>query len=157
MATTKFSATTLRNKINLAVTHIGTTNGTKRPTTEKTTNRSGIAYDLAVAELVKNRAMSIYRSAVKAAIEAGIMFDHTKKPLTHGGIFKELFRDDIVHVYVKTSEPHDRVDMSLLRDIITSKFKVGFTDFDLAVRAATKKTNPPHEFHADIVQRGEDE
>lgn len=156
MATTKFSATTLRNKINLAVTHIGTTNGTKRPDI-KATNRSGVAYDLAVAELVKNRAMSIYRSAVKAAIEAGIMFDHTMKPLLHGGIVKELFRDDVVRVYVKTKEPHDRLDMTVLRDIMTARHKIAFADFDAAVRASTKKTNPPHEFHADIVQKGEEE
>jgi hypothetical protein len=150
MSTTTSTLNKLRNALRNAVTNIGNTNGTKRPPTDTNDNRQGIAYELAVAQLVTKRAEARYKEAIKQAIAAGVMFDHKLDPLLANSV-KELYRDDIVSVTVRTTSPHSRMNTSKLRDALVQKHGMSFDQVNELFIASTDKSKPPHEFIADII------
>jgi hypothetical protein len=154
MSTTTSTLNKLRNALRNAVTNIGNTNGTKRPPTDTNDNRQGIAYELAVAQLVVKRAEARYKEAIKQAIAADVMFDHKADPLPANSV-KELYRDDIVSVTVRTTSSHSRLNTSKLRDILVKKYEMTFDEVNALLIDATDKSKPPHEFIADIITTDE--
>lgn len=148
----KFNHALIRNAIDRAVRAIGTTNGTKRPAVPSNdSTRAEVAYKFAIARTVRRIADSLYTKATKDALDADVIFDHKKKPLS-SNITKVLYQDSVVTVTVSTKTAHSLLNQQTLRHLLHERHELTVDEIDALLKDSSKLSAVPHEFDASIVE-----
>lgn len=143
-------AAKLINAINVAFDKIGKVNGTAMPKSDN--NLDSTAYDLFIADHLARRAKSRKDEAHKNAVNAGVLFDHTKEPREPGNY--ALFSGDIVAFTCNVKSPASFLDAKTLRTLL---IKQGMPAelVDKLIAQATSKRAPAHTFTGALMTNNE--
>ena len=140
-------ANKLTNAINVAFTAIGNTTGAAMPPAKS--NREHIAWEFHVASHLYRVAEGRRKVAHKAAVKAGLLFDHEKAPLAEGTT-AVLFTGDNLQLGVNVKAASIRVDTTAL---VTDLLDAG-VDEELIMRLLKKHTHTnraPHTFTSSFI------
>lgn len=142
------NAAKLRSNIQRTLRSIGTTNGTKLPTSIKNTGEVAMQYWL--WSFVSTMADGMKKEATKAALKAGVIFDHKMTPDPDGSQ-RQVYNSDVVQVNVVVSNPSLALDQVALRANL-SKLKLTHEQIDEAFDQSMKYNAAPHKFTAMLVE-----
>jgi hypothetical protein len=145
--------TTVRNRlvdaINVAFDAIGFDVLTKMPKPKVRDNKSPIAWEYYVADHLAARARARLTTAKKAAIAAGVLFDHEKFP-REAGTREPIFSGEHVIVWLEVKSPTTRVNADKMSEYLITKGVDAKVVAD-AYASASSKTRPAHEFKVSLV------
>jgi hypothetical protein len=145
--------TNVRNRIvdaiNVAFDAIGVDVLTKMPKPKMRDNKSPIAWEYYVADHVAARARARLNNAKRAAINAGVIFDHEKFP-RDPGTNEPVFSGEHVVVWLEVKTPATRVSADKMSEFLIAKGVDAKLIAD-AYASASSKTRPPHEFKVSLV------
>lgn len=145
--------TTVKNRLvdamNMAFAAIGKTVETKMPRLKKGDNRAGIAWEYFLSSHVLALARAREADAKKAAISAGVLFDHEKHPREpgDGGV---IYMGEQVIVTLTVSKPSTTVNATRMGDWLINN-GVSAELVDAATKYATTKNRPAHSFKASLA------
>lgn len=138
--------TRLIDTVNVMFSKIGTTNGTTRPETKN--NRAPIAWELWVSSHLASVAKGRYEQAKKAALNAGIIFDHFKTPHEPG--YEHIYEDDVVEVWLKVNKPSRSYDVDKLCSYLIGR-GVSKKAINEALVHASTQGKAAHTFTASLI------
>jgi hypothetical protein len=130
--------------LNEAFAEIGIAGGTKMPPSKL--NTEPVAWEYFVASLLARFADARKTAATKAAIKAGLMFDHAKEPRPTG-TNALIYAGDVVEITVAVTTATSRLDADGFFDAV-EKAGVKRSVLDRLVAAHTTENRPPHKFTA---------
>ncbi len=138
----------LRSNIQRVLQSIGNTNGTKLPTTKSNTGEA--ALQLWLWRFVSRMVNGMEQEATKAALRAGVLFDHKKEPLPEGTL-KQVYTSDVVDITVMVKRASLSLDQDMLKANLR-KLKLTPEQIDAAFDASMKYRAAPHEFSVVLVE-----
>lgn len=115
-------------------------------------NTEPVAWRLFVSQRLKSYAEAFNKTAVKDAVAAGVLFDHSKKPKP-AGVDEVVYHGDVVQVDLKTKNGSRVVDMDAVMAAIPALFELSASEekkLAALVAKHTKINNPPHTFTATL-------
>ena len=121
---------------------IGNDTTTKMPRSKD--NRAPYAWEYFVSKHLLKMAEARHGAAIKAAVRAGVIFDHHKEP-REAGRLDVLYQDENVIVKLRTSQGNTRIDPDALAQFLIKR-GVEMELIEAAADAATKQFNAKHEF-----------
>ena len=126
---------------------IGVATSIMQPRSRK--NTEPFAWEYHVASLLLRLAEARRRRAIKAAVGAGVIFDHEKEPLAPGSD-QVVYAGDVVEIRVAVATPASVLDVpAFLADLAKAGVKPA-----LITRLTNKHTHDnraPHKFTSSIV------
>ncbi len=136
--------------INAAFAEIGVTANTVMPCSRKNTER--LAWEYYVASHLLRIAEARKKLAVKAAVNAGIMFDPEQQPMVVG-TNALVYAGDVVEISVSVATAATKLDITgLFADLVTHRVKRELLD-RLAAKH-TKTHRAPHTFTSSLATVG---
>jgi hypothetical protein len=145
--------TNVRNRIvdalNTAFNAIGVDVLTKMPKAKVRDNKAPIAWEYFVADHIEARARARLAAAKRAAIVAGVIFDHEKFP-REPGTNEPIFNGEHVVVWLEVGNGATRVNASKMSEYLIAKGIDAKVVAD-AYEHASSRTRPPHSFKVSLV------
>jgi hypothetical protein len=139
----------LMDAINVAFDWVGTSPETKMPRAKVRDNKAPIAWEYFVASHVASRARARLDMAKRAAIAAGIIFDHTKTP-RNAGTNEQVYSGEHVTVWLSVRSGANKVDADMMSDYLIRNGVNPKVVTD-AYAHASSKTRPAHDFKVSLV------
>lgn len=133
--------------LNTAFAAIGTSADTAIPRSKR--NQEPLAWEYHVASHLLRRAEARKSAAVKAAVKAGVIFDHEKAPMPEG-TNALVYAGDVVEISVAVTTPATRLDAPALFDDL-EKSGVKRTLIDRLAGKHTHENRAPHKFTSTLV------
>jgi hypothetical protein len=135
--------------INMAFDAIGFDALTKMPKPKVRDNRAPIAWEYFVADHLAARSRARLNTAKKAAIAAGVIFDHEKHP-REAGTNEQVFNGEHVVVWLSVKTPATFVSANKMSEYLIAKGMDAKIVGD-AYAHASSKARPAHEFKVSLV------
>lgn len=133
--------------INLAFSDIGVVGDTKMPRSKL--NTEPVAWEYHVSALLVRQANARMEKAQKAAVKAGVMFDHEKEPRVPG-TNEMVFAGEVVQIDLKVTTPRTKLDTdALFADL--EKAGVRRALIDKLVDRHTHDNRAPHSFTSSLM------
>jgi hypothetical protein len=133
--------------INTTLSSIGRDKTTK-PAVMKG-NTSPIAWEFFVVDHLKKMIAARAKEAQRAAITAGVIFDHEKFP-KEAGANETIYNDEYVSIHLTVNQSGTKINTNKLLAYLAAN-KVDETLLQRAIDAATEETRPAHRFAPSLV------
>ena len=140
------------DNIHTAFDAIGHTASTM-PTVPSTNNNGAAAFEYFAAHRLARRAEARKKRATTQAVEAGVIFDHTKTPLEPGTNAHPVFLGDQVFISCTVANITDKVDWeAIVTDLVNNK-KVAIKEVEALVKKYTmpKAERGAHTFSSTLI------
>jgi hypothetical protein len=135
--------------IEKAFASIGVSAATAMPPSRR--NAEPVAWEYLVATALDRLATTRQGKALRAAINAGIIFDPAKAPRAAGTV-ETVYAGDVVTIGVSVGTPRTSLDFAAFVDALVKK-NVDRAVIEKATAANTHPTRAPHAFNAKLVTR----